>query len=188
MYKIIPRTSIIGMILEERAEYKVVQSNRELHMQHDPYSWEVVDEDFLYVDAEDGFARMIKRILDGWLDELDREERKKIINTVFNVLYDTGITSFYELTEQKLEKIRKIMDGASHLDLEERSRIQMSVKRLLSIAKDELKNAARTERLIQLEKSVIQLEKYAVKVEKLIQSISQGDKMAHSDKRKNIAD
>ena len=192
VYKIIPRTSIVGMILEERAEYKVVQSNRELHMQHDPYSWEVVDEDFVYVDAEDSFARMLKRILDGWLDELDRDERKKIINTVFNVLYDTGITSFYELTEQTLEKIKKIMDGASQVDLEERSRIQMSVKRLLSIAKDELKNAARTERLIQLEKSVVQLEKYAMKVEKIIQSISNGDKTVHSNihdnKRKNIGD
>ena len=69
---------------------------------------------------------------------------------------------------------------------EERTCIQISVKRLLTIARDELKNAARTERLIQLEKSVAQIEKYAAKIEKMIQSFPLGDKMIHGDKRNNL--
>lgn len=176
VHKIIPRSSVVGMILEEWAEHKVVQSCRELYMQHNPYTWQVEGTDFLYMEGEDAFSKMVKRTFDGWLEELDWNERSKIIGTVFRVIEETGITSFYELTEQKVDKIKRILDGAAQIEPQERKRIHLAVKRLLTIAKEELKFVARTERMIQIEKGVVQLEKYTAKIEKLIQSIPRVDK------------
>ena len=130
----------------------------------------------MYMEGEDAFSKMVKRTLDGWLEELDWNERSKIINTVFRVIEETGITSFYELTEQKIDKIKRMLDGAVKIEPEERKRIHLAVRRLLTIAKEEVKYAARTERMLQIEKGVIQLEKYTAKLEKLMQINSRGDK------------
>ena len=43
---------------------------------------------FIYLDSEDSFSRLVKRSMDGWLDKLDFGQRKRIINTIFGVLYD----------------------------------------------------------------------------------------------------
>lgn len=173
--KIVPGSSVIGMMLEEEDNYKVVCSTGDTLLQHDPYRWQVDGMDFRYKDSIDSFSEMVKCCLTGWLDELSLEERKKIVNTVFDVIYKTGINSFYELTEQKFEKIRALLEGVSDIEPEEKKRVHMAVKRLLSISAEELRRAAREESTAQFARSAAQLEKSAAQVEKFLQSIQRGD-------------
>lgn len=163
--KIIPQSSVVGMILEEHADYKVVSSSAELHMQHNPYTWQVQGKEFVYLDSEDSFSRLVKRSLDGWLDDLDLGERKRIINTIFGVLYDTGITSFYELTEQPREKLKRVLKCISNVNPEEKRFVIIVVKRFLGIASEELRHAAKEETALQFEKIVMLLEKRIAKLD-----------------------
>ncbi len=173
--KIVPKSSVVGMMLEEYADYKVVQSTAELYWQHNPYTWAVEGNDFIYLEEEDSFSKLVKRSLDGWLEEIDFAERKKIINTVFNVMYDAGMTSFAELTELKYERIRMILEATSNVDQEEKRRVYGAVRRLLSITAEELRRTARAESAAHFEKSAAQLEKRAQQVETFLQSLQKGD-------------
>ena len=163
--KIIPQSSVVGMILEEYADYKVVCSSAELHMQHNPYTWQVNGKEFVYLDSEDSFSRLIKKSLDGWLSELDFNQRKRIINTIFGVLYDTGITSFCELTEQPREKLKRLLRCISNVDPEEKRFIIIAVRRFLGIVSEELRYTAKEETALQFEKIVMLLEKRIAKLD-----------------------
>lgn len=173
--KVIPKSSIIGMILEEYADYRVIKSDAELYWQHNPYTWEVRENDFVYLDSEDLFSRLVKRSLDGLLEELTFEERRKIVDTVFQVIEDAGITSFYGFTEQRFEKIRSIMDQVACVEIQEKRFVYQALKRLFSIATEELRQKAREEGAAQVEKSAILLEKRLLQIEKILQSIQRGE-------------
>lgn len=193
--KVVPQSSIIGMMLETDDHYRVVYSMADAITQHDPYTWELNGNDFEYRDVVDVLSGLVKRALDGWLEVLPVEERKKIINTVFDVVYNTGINWFYEISEQRFEKIRALLNSASNVDPEERKRVFAAVKRLLSIAAEELHQAAREggvaqlersaaqlgkgtaqlKELVQFEKKAAQLERRANQLEKFLQSIQRGD-------------
>ena len=163
--KIIPQSSVVGLILEEHADYKVVCSSAELHIQHNPYTWQVQGKEFVYLDSEDSFSKLVKRSLDGWLDELDLAERKRIINAIFGVLYDTGIASLYELTELPREKLKQVLKCISNVDPEEKRLVVIAVKRFLGIASEELRHAAKEETALQFEKIVMLLEKRIAKLD-----------------------
>ncbi len=163
--KIIPKSSVIGMILEEYADYKVVCSSAELHIQHNPYTWQVNGKEFVYLDSEDTFSRLVKRSLDGWLEQLNFNQRKQIINTIFGVLYDIGITSFYELTEQPREKLKMLLRCISNVDPEEKRFVIIAVKRFLGIVSEELRYTAKEETALQFEKIVVLLERRITKLD-----------------------
>lgn len=195
VHKIVPQSSIIGMILEEDDLCQVVHSTADAVRQHDPYSWVVNGCAFEQVDSVDTLSGIVKRVLDEWLEELPYEERRKIIDTVFDVIYSIEISEFYEITEQKYDKIRALLNNAGNIEPEERKRVFAAVKRLLAITAEELHRAAREESAVQLERRTVQmekgtaqlkelmqlerrtaqLEKRALQLEKFIQSIQHGD-------------
>ena len=43
VHKVIPKGSLIGMLLENHGAYSVVESKQMGIMQHDPFSWQVTD-------------------------------------------------------------------------------------------------------------------------------------------------
>lgn len=163
--KIVPQSAIIGMMLESDSICRVVHSTAEAVAQHNPYSWVVSGRELEKADGVDALSGIIKRTLDGWLEVLSTEERKKIVNTVFDVIYGAGINLFYEIVEQRFEKIRALIDSASCVDQEERKRVYTALRRLLGITAEELHRAAK-------EEGAAQLEEYAVKLDKFLQSIS----------------
>jgi len=175
VFKFVPQTSIIGMLLEETLDYQVIHSNADAIWQHDPYTWEVSDRDFRREDTVDEMAIVVKRTLDSWLAQLPLSEREKIVTTVFDVIYGAGINWFYELTEQRFDKVRALLNNAAEVEQEERKRVFDAVKRLLSIAAEELRRASKEEYMPRLEKAVAQLELRAAQVERFLQSVQRGE-------------
>nr|WP_238473040.1 Mbeg1-like protein [Desulforamulus profundi] len=49
--KILPQSSIIGMLLQNQEHYSVVKSNRIWFMQHDSFSWLIDGSDFQYAQS-----------------------------------------------------------------------------------------------------------------------------------------
>ena len=51
LHKTVPESSAFGMILERRPDYRVVQSSALSVFQHEPFSWQVDGDDFVYQEA-----------------------------------------------------------------------------------------------------------------------------------------
>lgn len=143
IYKTIPESSVVGLLMEEDMNYTVVQSNASAVFQHNPYSWEIFDDEFIEVEENNYFSRYTKRVLDRWIEEFTLEEREEIVEIVFDVAEDMDIQWFYELTIEKMQKVRLLLEAISETESEDKELIRSAVKHFLRILAEELPQAAR---------------------------------------------
>ena len=139
LIKIVPESAVVGMLWEEDTHYRVVKSKAEGLVQHNPLTWCIDEKDFVYLEEVDEFAKFFKRTFDAWLKEHDFEAREQIVDTVFDVIYGAGIVSFKELTEQKRKKIEALLESLHRSDSEEKKTVAVSLKKLLEISTEEMK-------------------------------------------------
>ena len=98
----VPKSSVIGMLLEHKEEYRVVSSNESGIMQHDAFSWEVKATQFVYEDGLNKNSIILNNTLRAWLSELSINEREQFVNAIFYIIQATGAKTFGELTKEKL--------------------------------------------------------------------------------------
>lgn len=96
--KTLPQSSIIGMLLHNQERYTVVKSNRIWFMQHDPFSWMIDGDDFLYLPSISKSATYMHGTLDQWMNSYDDQKRELFINTFFQILQATEANTISDLT------------------------------------------------------------------------------------------
>lgn len=95
IYSIVPQTSIIGQLLSNEGEQKVVQSNAKGIFQHDAMTWEILNDNF--VESElDSFSNFVKVALGSWLEKTDDKTRQSLVTTVFSMIEETDVKNFKE--------------------------------------------------------------------------------------------
>lgn len=151
LQKTVPESSVIGMLLEEDDHYQVVKSTENGLMQHDPFSWCVEMERFVKVKDVDHISLYTSLALRKWLEQLDMEERERIVNTVFDVIADTGIREFEELTEQKRKRIRLLLESMRSVKSEDRKLVVQAIGNLFSLSIEEIQEAIKIESIAYLE-------------------------------------
>ena len=89
LHKTVPESSAFGMILERRPDYRVVQSSALSVFQHEPFSWQVDGDDFVYQDALNRAAVFFDEALDAWLRGKTPAERERFIDTIYELFAST---------------------------------------------------------------------------------------------------
>ncbi len=130
--KLVPESSAFGMILERRNDYRVVQSSAFAVFQHNPFSWIVKGEDFVYQDDINSSAHFFDETLDAWLRSKTPEERERFIQTVYDLLTDTEAESWSEFQENLTANIAAIIGAGSKLDPETKRFIGSTIAGLAS--------------------------------------------------------
>jgi hypothetical protein len=98
----LPKSSIVGMLLEHTEDYRVISSDALGIMQHNPFSWKVSGAHFVY---EKGLTRSssdLNKTLRLWLDQLSIEQRAQFVNALFDIIQATGALKISELSKEKL--------------------------------------------------------------------------------------
>lgn len=128
--KIIPQSSLIGMLMESHADgYKVVESKSFGLFQHNPYTWRVKGERF--VQAADIYksSRFRDDTLNEWILSLEEEQIHSLVDTIYEMvsaseadtLIDFGsdwkkntkavVSAFKTLDDETVKMIKKIMSS-----------------------------------------------------------------------------
>ncbi len=123
---ILPKSSVVGMLFENRGEISIVDSTESGLLQHNPFSWQVIGNSFVILDqlAEDG--KRISKVINDWSARLDMDTRKKFVDGVYKILVATEATTLAELNADKYAIVRALKET----DKETRSMV-MSVFRML---------------------------------------------------------
>ncbi len=138
--KTVPQDSLVGMLLYHTGNYYVVKSNRFWIMQHDPFSWEVKDDNFIFVKDITSGAEFLDRTLNQWLCSLSDEKRELFADTMYRVLQATGVDSFQKFSFRTLGKIDEVAETLLDLDTETKKHLLDSLRELLLLgAKNFLK-------------------------------------------------
>ena len=89
LHKTVPESSAFGMILERRADYRVVRSSAMSVFQHEPFTWLTEDDDFVYQEALNPSAVFFDEALDAWLRSKAPDERERFIDTIYELFAST---------------------------------------------------------------------------------------------------
>lgn len=119
---ILPQTSIIGQLLSNEAEQHVVKSIAAGIFQHDLTTWGVTKDKFVGAEL-DAFSDFVKVSLGTWLETLDDETRKSLVETVFSMIEVTEAETFLEFGENLLKNSGLIIKGLGKLPKEKRSEL-----------------------------------------------------------------
>ncbi len=133
VYTYVPQSSVIGMLLEHEEPYTVVKSTQVGLMQHDPYSWTILGGSFVREDEVTAESRFIDQAMKNWLADMSIEDRNKFVDTVFEVIANSGVDNTKDLFRLKnlaaMMKTLKADEGAKKLITDELSNLFQAATR-----------------------------------------------------------
>ena len=100
IFKTVPQASLVGMLLEHTGHYKIIESESNGILQHNPYSWIIRDGHFIVHDTLTNTAEFLNRTLSDWLENLDHNKREEFIEALYSVINTPELSSFSVMTEQ----------------------------------------------------------------------------------------
>lgn len=103
--RIVPQSSMIGILFEHDAEYDVVESTQFGLFQHDMFSWQVLGEDFVYVDDISASSTRVEHTMKEFIYSMSIEERKKFVEALFYVFEETGAKTLSQLKMKEVVAI-----------------------------------------------------------------------------------
>lgn len=114
--KLVPQTSIIGMLMEETENYLVVRSTASLLWQHSMFTWAVEYDDFVYLDELSSGSKYAEMALANWIYPKSDEEKQKIVETVYKMCVEENMKTTKDLSGMSLKQIWKVIDSLRHID------------------------------------------------------------------------
>lgn len=131
--KTVPQASVVGLLLEDQEQHRVVRSKRLLIWQHDPFSWVVEGRDFAYVDSLAPSARLVDSTLTAWLRSRSPEERERLIDTLYAVLEAAGAQTTQDLLSGRWRTAPAVVRAFKDLDPQSRAFVTQALAELLPL-------------------------------------------------------
>ena len=133
-----PQFCVVGMMFEHTNQYKIVACSAEGILQHDPFTWNVAGPAFETAPAFDEASEIFYSSFNAWAARLSPQERKKFIDTLFEVFYASGAKTNYEIDQNKLVCGGKMLAKLAELSETERKAVTRAIKVFAKVAKDNI--------------------------------------------------
>lgn len=121
IFTIVPKSSVVGMLLEHEEDYTVVDSNQLGFLQHDSFSWQVLGNHFLTLHQVTRQAQLCDLALRGWLQNLTLDQRRDFVESLFHILSASGAETLTDLKEERFKSILAIIRAMKDLSPETRN-------------------------------------------------------------------
>ncbi len=108
VFKVIPSYSIVGHLLYSDDNYEIIKSVKKSQASHNPGTWVIDDDKFLRT-KNSRFSVVLENSINKWSLKYTKEEKMKLIDSVFYICDSNEITSLKEIKINKL--IKMIMDS-----------------------------------------------------------------------------
>lgn len=146
LYTFIPEASIVGMLLEHAEDYEVIESSNRALMQHEPLSWSVEGNHFVYLGQRSQLGQLSDDVLQGWIDSMTTQERREFTDALFEIIGgENKIRTLDELRSGGLASQTALLRGYIGADEKKRKIINEIFRRLATDIREELKKAAENE-------------------------------------------
>ena len=126
----LPQSSIVGMLLYYHPVYTVVKSDSYGILQHDAMTWQVEDGAFIMLQSINYSVKVTDEALHEWLQSVDLETRRKIVDTLYMALESTLAETLDDLVVNWHQAARSIWEKIHGLPPEMRKNILHMMIRL----------------------------------------------------------
>jgi hypothetical protein len=130
---IIPKSSVIGLLLEHGADYKIVASSENGMLSHNPLTWGVSGTSFVHETELSKSSRTTNEALRAWLGTLTLPQREQFTEALFEVISATGAQTLSDLTKERLLLVDAMLKKYRSLDRDTRKLLRDTVINFFSV-------------------------------------------------------
>jgi hypothetical protein len=138
IHAFVPQSSIIGMLFEHDDDYTVVKSTQTGILQHIVYSWEVSYNDLIRLDTVTHESHFVDRTLKEWIDGMDKEQRQRFTDALYDILKSTEAKSLPKLTSGWFKNAIRMIQTYTDIDDSTRDLVSKTVSALFKSAKNNI--------------------------------------------------
>ena len=138
--KIIPDSSLVGILLDSKVQRRVIRSDAKGLLQHNPYTWCVLGAGFESADERAASSLVMDDALSEWIGSLSGEDKRILVNAIFEALEATGAKTLREISENKWDSYSAILKAVMQIDQNSKSDIREMLKKLLLSGKEAVKS------------------------------------------------
>ena len=129
IHKFIPRSSIVGILLENSDDYKVVECWSVGALQHNSYKWKSNGTSFVCSQMSE-MTKKNNEAINEWIYSLSDREVDTIIDVVFELLTAKDAKNLFDLAEDPLGNARSAINRYRQLDQRSKDMLAIIIKRL----------------------------------------------------------
>jgi len=120
---ILPQNSVVGILLEHDDAYNIVVSSATGINQHDGMTWEILGTKFIDGSGLTFSSQQTEQTIHSWLYSMTMDERKGLVNGMFNTLEATGCRTLTELAANRSKTALIIMERLAKMSTKDRDSI-----------------------------------------------------------------
>ena len=133
---IIPESSLVGILLSNKAERRIVKSSAAGIYQHDPYSWAVLGDRFVEAEKLSPSSALLDEALRRWAEELDDEQWQNLVSAIFDALDASGAETFTQLHSRPLPAYGAVLRALMDMEPQRKMQLREILRRLNAAGKD----------------------------------------------------
>ena len=118
--KIIPQSSIVGVLFSNETDVKIVKSRSAMIVQHIPLIWIVKDNDFVYLKKRTLSSRYLEKSINSWIESLNDQERQRFTEIVFGELDKLDPQNFISFFKKIFKQIKPVYEAYLGLDMDDK--------------------------------------------------------------------
>lgn len=146
--KYIPRSSVVGIILEDEMDYEVIDCWSVGTLQHNTYTWKSENGAFIRAKEMTDQKKLRDAALNEWILSLSESEIDTFIDTFYEIITATDAKNVFELKNNPRLSMTKAGDAVRELDEDTKKALQKIFKSFIDIygakAEEEFKNMQRS--------------------------------------------
>lgn len=127
---IVPKSSVVGMILQHEEDYAVVDSSQQGLFQHDGFSWEVLGNSFVRLHGVTRQGRIHDLVLKEWVRNMSLAQREKFVEGLFAVLESSGAQTLTELKSDRFKAALAMVKAMKDMEKETRDALLYAIRLL----------------------------------------------------------
>ncbi|MCM1553171.1 MAG: DUF2974 domain-containing protein, partial [Butyrivibrio sp.] len=133
--KLLPHSSLVGMLFEWDTRYRVVESGSFGLAQHNPYNWKVKNGEFVM--AEDIYerARLTDSTLNEWILSLDEGQIRLFVDTLYRVISASEADDLIAITADWKRSMMGVAAALKEVDEDTMKMLQQVIRDLFELAR-----------------------------------------------------
>lgn len=134
IHKYMPQSSVVGMLMESREPYEIVDCRSFGILQHDPFNWIIDGCEFKKVNAVYTHVRFKDESINKWVENMSEEEAKTFVETTYSVLSATGATTLLDFMDNWGANTQAIINACANTDPETKEMLTLIFKSLFDVS------------------------------------------------------
>ena len=131
IHKYIPKSSIVGILLESTMEYEVIESRSIGAMQHNTYFWKSKDGKFIRSKGMTRIKKTTDAALNEWIYSLSDDEVSTFVDALFDVLTASDAKTLFELAKNPQKSVLSFFSAYKEMDKSTKEAIFSIIRKLV---------------------------------------------------------